>query len=243
MSEATTLSKAPLLDFTKSWKAGNLGFPASEIAAAKLTLENTPFPTTRDEHWKYTRVTKVSKTEFQQGEVADINFEEKQVLSINNRLVFVNGVFSQELSAVIPQDGVEFGPISAYGTEASFEGNLKNEGEIFHSMNTLFAQDGFYLNIAKGTQVEHDFEILFVQNGEKQSGQVRNQIIAGPSSEANVVMSFQSEDAQDCFSNVVTEIEVGQNAHFHIDKLQVENDSSKTETATSPSIPLRFQVC
>ena len=117
--------------------------------------------------------------------------------------------------------------ISGYGASDAFEGNLKNEGEVFNSMNTLFAQDGFYLNIEKGTQVEQPLEVLFVQTGTQATAQIRNQIIVGESTNAHVVMSYQSVDAENCFSNVVTEIAVGQNAHFHIDKLQVENGTSR----------------
>ena len=109
MSEATTLSTAALLDFTNKCTKGSLGFATADQDAAAHTLENTPFPTTRDEHWKYTRVTKISKSAFSQ-ETADLDsIDGLEVLTNNNRLVFVNGIFSHDLSAIVPQDGVEFG--------------------------------------------------------------------------------------------------------------------------------------
>jgi len=39
-------------------------------------------------------------------------------------------------------------------------------------------------------------------------------------------MAYFSDNAEGCFSNVVTELEVGDNAHLDIDKLQLENESA-----------------
>ncbi len=39
-------------------------------------------------------------------------------------------------------------------------------------------------------------------------------------------MAYFSDDATGCFSNVVTEIEVAENAHLDIDKLQLENETA-----------------
>lgn len=216
-----------MMSFTENWTPSKLGFSSDDVAAAKNLLERASFPTTRDEHWKYTRLTKISKTNFTQTAGNCESIDGLTVLNTNNRLVFVNGVYNAELSSRETIKGLTIAPISESGLCAEFNGQLPQNEEVFNAMNTLYATDGACIRIAKGAVIEQGVELMFLQVGEQTTAQVRNQIVVEEAAQAQVACSFQSLNAQDCFSNVVTQISVGKNAHFHIDKIQIENETSR----------------
>ena len=60
----TTLTKETVAEFAQNWTETNLPFSNTVKAQAKSVLENNPFPNTRVEAWKYTRLTKISKQSF-----------------------------------------------------------------------------------------------------------------------------------------------------------------------------------
>ncbi len=220
-----TLTKNTVAEFAQNWNETSLPFSQNTITEAKAVLENNPFPNTRVEAWKYTRLTKISKQTFAnaEGNVGDIS--KFKVLNDAPTLVFVNGHYSEQLSTASAIDGVEFSPMSqANHAELGKKVNLENE--VFNALNTVYATDGAYIKIAVGKQIEQTLQVLFIQTGEQTHTQVRNRIIAEKGSNTKVVMGYFSDNATGCFSNVVTEVEVAENAHLDIDKLQLENETA-----------------
>ena len=53
------------VNFTKALAPTALSVNKSDVEKANCTLENTPLPTSRTEDWKYTRLVKIGKVEFQ----------------------------------------------------------------------------------------------------------------------------------------------------------------------------------
>lgn len=221
-----TLTQNTAIDFAQNWTETNLPFSNTTLSEAKSVLENTAFPTTRNEAWKYTRVTKISKQNFTSA-VGSVNDLAKfNILNSAPTLVFVNGMYNAELSTVSTLDGVEISPISqAKGLENLGE-NVILENEVFNALNTLYATDGAYVRFAAGKNVDQTIQVLFIQSGKQTHSQVRNKIIAEKGSNGKVLMAYFSDNAEGCFSNIVTELEVGDNAHLDIDKLQLENETS-----------------
>ncbi len=220
-----TLTKETVAEFAQNWTETNLPFSNTLKAQAKDVLENNPFPNTRVEAWKYTRLTKISKQSFTNapGTVSDLS--KYKVLKDAPTLVFVNGHYSNELSTVSPIEGVEFSPMSQ--ANVSDLGNqVILENEVFNALNTLYATDGANIRIVAGKNIEQTIQVLFIQSGVQTHSQIRNKIIAEKGSNAKVLLAFFSDNANACFTNVVTEIEVGENAHLDIDKLQLENETA-----------------
>jgi Fe-S cluster assembly protein SufD len=221
-----TLTQNTAASFAQNWTETNLPFSNSNLSEAKLILENTPFPTTRVEAWKYTRVTKISKQNFSSaiGKVTDLS--KFTILNSAPTLVFINGMYSTELSTISPMDGVEISPISQAENVENLGENVVLENEVFNALNTLYAMDGAYIRFRAGKQIDQTIQVLFIQSGEQAHSQIRNKIVAEKGANGKVLMAFFSDNAEGCFSNVVTELEVGENAHLDIDKLQLENESS-----------------
>ena len=220
-----TLTQNNVATFAQNWTETSLPFSNTILSQAKAVLENNPFPNTRVEAWKYTRLTKISKQNFTsaQGTVNDLS--KFNVLKNAPTLVFINGIYAEDLSDNKAIDGVEVSPMrSAKVTDLGEKVLL--EDEIFNALNTVYATDGAYIKIAAGKQIDQTIQVLFIQSGEQTHSQIRNRVVAEKGSNAKVLMAYFSDDATGCFSNVVTEVEVGENAHLDIDKLQLENDTA-----------------
>ena len=212
---------------TVNWKLDGTFLLSEDLRKRALAvLAATPFPTTRAEAWKYTRVTKIKNGRFDVK--ADAIATKNHRISENSAaLVFVNGHFSAELSDRSYPDGVKILALSQMDeAELSVLGNnLKIEGEVFNAFNTAYATDGVYIHISAKMQIEQPIELIYISTGENTLSNVRNIIISEAFSKAHVIQHFVSENAANCFTNVVSEISVAQNAFLAIDKLQQEDDS------------------
>lgn len=211
-----------------NWET-NGTFPLSPELRAKAIaiLEHTPFPTSRTEAWKYTRVAKIRNGKFgiQTAALPTNNFLIDQAAV---SLVFVNGHFSEALSSKNYPDGVKIVPLSGMdeAERRMLGADLPLEGEVFNALNTAFATDGIYLHISAKVTVAPTIEITHIATGAHVLSTVRHFITAEAFSKAHIIQQFVSENASQCFTNAVTEVSVGKNAQLTIDKLQSENDSS-----------------
>ncbi|MFT5581379.1 MAG: Fe-S cluster assembly protein SufD [Psychromonas sp.] len=217
--EATQILK----EFTQTWKPSTLSFSQESINKAKDQFETIEFPTTRNESWKYTRVTKISKKNFTQ-ESNSLSTNQKNIIEDAYTLVFVNGIYDESKSSPIENDKFSVVRLSSKN-DVSLGQNVSLENEAFNAINTLFAQDGAYIKVAKNVVVDKPIQVLFITTGDTNSSQIRNYIATEEGAQAKIVMAHLSENAKECFSNVVSEVIVGANSNLVIDKLQYENDS------------------
>jgi len=193
---------------------------------ALSVLETTPFPTTRAEAWKYTRVTRIKNGEFAVNPV-QLAKNNHRISESSVSLVFVNGHFSAELSDKTMPEGVKILALSQMNeAELAVLGNdVKLEGEIFNAFNTAYATDGAYIHVSAEMQIAPSIELTYISTGENTLSNIRNIIVSEAFSKAHIIQQFVSENAVNCFTNVVSEISVAQNAFLTIDKLQQEDDS------------------
>ncbi|MBU2020392.1 MAG: Fe-S cluster assembly protein SufD [Bacteroidetes bacterium] len=218
-----TLMTTNSTDFTKNWSPTALSFPKKLIEQATEFIETTHFPTTRDEHWKYTRLAKLSKQQFLQSKVA-ATAEFDSISNSNNRLVFVNGLFNAGLSNLTQSNGLTLTALS----ENSAVLNQTNVDviDLFSAMNICFAKDGIHVHVAKNQTIETPIEIVFVQTGEQTAAVIHNQITIDEGAKASVILNFQSKNAKNTFTNVISNVSVGKNAHFTLYKMQTENETA-----------------
>jgi Fe-S cluster assembly protein SufD len=188
-------------------------------------IANTPFPSTKDEAWKYTRVAKIKNTAFVCGKTSNVDFSLGLTAS-SLKLVFVNGHFSKELSSKEFPDGIkvcalsEMDPqeISVFGTE------LKLENELFNAINTAYTTDGAYLHVSAKINIDTPIELIYVHTGECVISNIRNVIAVESMSNLKVVQQFISTSKGANFTNSVSEIRVAKNAQLTIDKIQEESE-------------------
>lgn len=211
-----------------NWKLeGNFLLSTELQQKAKTVLETTPFPTTRSEAWKYTRVTKIRNGQFA-IQPMHLAINQHQIDSTAISLVFVNGYFAPHLSSSVIPAGVKLVALSQMSEQERLVlGNeLPLEGHIFNAFNTAYATDGISIQIEAKVNLEQSIEITHISTGKNVLSTVRNSIQCGAFSKVHITQQFVSENAGNCFANVVCEISVGENAQLTIDKLQIEDDSA-----------------
>lgn len=211
--------------FIEGLKATNVPISEEMKGVALNAISSTALPTTRVEAWKYTRLAKIGKTNFisTQGQLDSI--EDFIADSEATTLVFVNGFYSEELSSKDFPEGVQVELLSRQDSPLS-ESRLTLENELFHAINTAYLNDGVSIQIAANANVETPIQVIHVLTGNATISNFRTRIAIAKSARASVIQGFYAKDAENCLANVITEVEVAENAHFTIDKVQFEDEGN-----------------
>ncbi|MDR0802067.1 Fe-S cluster assembly protein SufD [Fluviicola sp.] len=194
---------------------------------ALKVLDQTPFPTTKTEAWKYTRVAKIKNGYFAVQE-NPLTVSGNFVLDTNSlQYVFVNGHFSAALSSRTYPEGLKIEALSQMDPLETvvFGTDIPLEGEVFSAINTAYTTDGLYVHVSAKMQIEPTIEIIQINTGKNVLSNLHHILVAEAFSEVRFVQRSVSVDGTENFSNVISEIRVGKNAKLTIDKLQEENES------------------
>jgi Fe-S cluster assembly protein SufD len=200
-------------------------------------LNETAFPTTKTEAWKYTRTTRISNGTFQLANPNVQSVTPYLIEGINgNVLVFVNGFYQAGLSTIKDTKGLHIASLASMPQDwVKANTKVTLEGEVFNALNTAFTTDGVCIEIAKNAIIEEPIQIIYITTGSTVLSSVRNILIANDNSEATVTMNYVGENAEANFTNVITEVTVKTNASLSIHKVQHENNTNfhiNTETVS-----------
>ena len=198
------------------------------------------FPTKKNEAWKYTSLKNVIKQDY------TIFSKKKNVLefkSVKNyfldntetyKLVFVDGFFDPFLSQT-SHDGLDICILSAALTKPVYSNIISkyfntsiNQDDSLSQLNTAFSKEGVYIHIPKNKILDKPVEILHFATGNEASLmlQPRNLIVIENNAQAEIIETHQSLTNNPIFTNCVTEIFVGLNAHLDYYKIQNDNLNS-----------------
>jgi Fe-S cluster assembly protein SufD len=208
------------------------------------------FPTTKNEDWKFTSVEKIATRTFALagepdtarpvGRYQDISpFQLSDVFGAE--LVFVDGQYAPALSTVssLPA-GAQAGSLATY-SDAVIEKHLGRVAPVdrqpFIALNTAFFADGAFVNVPARTVVEKPIHVLFISsgNGVSSTNDLRPQlamahprvlIALGDQSQAAVVESYAGPAGAEYFTNVVTEVVLGEQSVLDHYKLQHESNQA-----------------
>ena len=206
--------------------------------AAALVRE-LGMPTTRDENWRFTNISPMSKVQFQQAparELPPAAIENIQLLpKVDCQLVFVNGIYSPTLSAVegLPEN-VFIGNLGQLPAELSdrlpeYLGNQEGSKEVFTALNTAGLNDAAVVWLGKNAVLETPIHLLFVSIAAETPvlTQPRTLVVAEPGSACTAIEEYMVADREWCesssqpyFTNAVTEIYLGQNAEVKHTRIQ-----------------------
>jgi Fe-S cluster assembly protein SufD len=188
-------------------------------------FSETGFPTTHDEDWRFTNVSAVASTPFELASPDTVSREQLASFGASEFaccLVFVNGLFLQELSilAKLPK-GLTIGSLAAQlkNDPASLESHLghylNTQRDSFAALNTAFIEDGAYVHVPRGVVVETPIYALYVTvpNSTPTMNHPRNLIVAEENSRVTVVEDYVSLGEGATFSNAATELVAGDNAN------------------------------
>ncbi|RPI06262.1 MAG: Fe-S cluster assembly protein SufD, partial [Ignavibacteriae bacterium] len=194
------------------------------------------FPTKYQEEWRFTNIDPITKIAFQPVLRYDVNGVTKKdiqpsIVDDAHLLVFVDGMFSSELSDVhsLPPEV----------TAGSLHGLLKNHPEpadlpmmnlksgvenAFTALNTAFLWDGALIFVPKGVVLDSPIQLLFVASDRRDASaaQPRNIIAAGMGSRFKIIETYVGLANNTYLTNAVTDITLEENSEVEHEKFQIE---------------------
>lgn len=195
-----------------------------------------PWPTRKTEHWKYTPMQGLQKTLLHTWGVAanpslDKTLQDELIPLDAYRLIFINGVFDVKHSGNLPESIVRFSQANA-AQQALIEKHLgkivEGERHLFATLNNAWLDDGVLLHVPRNQRLEKPIYIVNIVTAVAVASNQRLLIVLDENSQAEVVEHyFSSADAQNGFANALTEIHIGDNAHLHHYRLNLEEEHAQ----------------
>jgi Fe-S cluster assembly protein SufD len=244
VAEATREKSAYAESFAKleeARKGGEASWTKRLREDALERFELLGFPTTFDEEWKYTNLAPIAKAQFEVASKASgVALEGGAVEAFayseakGCQLVFVDGVYSQELSSL---EALPWGVVAQNLADALTGEHAEVVRErlaryadyqenALTALNTAFISDGAFLRIPKGVRVETPIHLLFLSGAGQQKPMVsfpRVLIVMDAQSEATVIESYASRGEGLYWTNAVVEVVLEDGARLEHYKVQRES--------------------
>jgi Fe-S cluster assembly protein SufD len=197
------------------------------------------FPTMKQEEWRYTNISQITKIEFQPIHHNQLNIVTESdilpyILPDSVRLVFINGTFSSELSNIGPLPaGVSIGSLAATLKKHpdaiySHINHLVAEENAFTALNTAFLSDGAFVLVPEGIILNRPIQLLFIASSGEQifAAQPRNLINAGEKSKFKIIETYVGLAKDIYLTNAITELVIGEHSVVEHDRVQIESLSA-----------------
>jgi len=210
--------------------------------AAIARFARTGFPPARDEEWRFTPIGPIVQGrwrpatggpgELSRGQLAPFVFGHADWTT----LVFVNGVYSEALSAIgaLPP-GVRVASLAdaLRADGASLHAHLTRhapiEGSPFTALNTAFLAEGGVVHVGAGVDLAAPVHLLFVATAEA-GGTVshpRNLVVVERGARASIIESYVTlAPGQGYWTNPVTEVAVAAGAWVEHTRIQRESEQA-----------------
>ncbi len=193
-------------------------------------------PSMKLEEWKYTYYNKILQQGFTVNKQSSAYLQniEKEFIDANsvstNRIVFINGIFHNELSSLINQPKLNFWNANNVSENIS--------KDFLIELNNAFASDGVFMEIGDNVIVDELIEIFYINTSSTQIINLKNKVKVGKNSQVKFAEYFINYDAKPAYNNVVTDIEVAEHANVEWYKIEdggnhyniTDNTSVKQDT-------------
>lgn len=201
-------------------------------------VRQSRLPTTRDEEWRFADLSSLREVQFNVEtflpNITPFSLPEEN----KSCLVFVNGVYAPELSAVsgLP-DGVVVSNLAnlpgGYDERVrQYLAQASGDREVFTALNTAGMTDAAVVWVGKNVVVETPISLVFVAVGEGRICLPRCLVVAECGSQVSLVEEYtnrrdaeSAEEERVYFNNAVTEIWVEENAQ--VSHTRVECDGAE----------------
>jgi Fe-S cluster assembly protein SufD len=228
-----TASTSPYLDSLLQGRppASPLGWLNELRAHAVDRVGALTVPTTRDEDWRFTDISPLTKLSFQpaQGaaQLAPAALEQWALPEAAARLVFVDGVYAPQHSynrAGLTVENLAAGAHAAamqaqLGRHAAFEYNA------FAALNTAFLHDGALILVPRHMAVAAPVHLLYIATRKLAASYPRCLVVAESGSELTLVEDYVSLQDAAYFTNAVAEISLADDARLH--HIRVQRDGAE----------------
>ncbi len=190
-------------------------------------------PTTRDEEWRFTDISPLTKIPFQPvrsaPKLTPAESERFALPEASACLVFVDGVYAPQLSfnkagivvenlaAGVTKHGATIEP--HLGRHAAFHGN------VFAALNTAFLHDGALIIVPRNASVVAPLHLLYVATQKETASYPRCLVVAESGSAVTVIEDYVSLQDTVYFTNAVSEFALADNAR--VSHVRVQRDSGQ----------------
>jgi Fe-S cluster assembly protein SufD len=236
-----------LVAFRSLQKNGTIADPEwvnqlREAAMARFKALGFPVARRGNEEWKYTDIRPIASTHFQPiTSPASLTLTPEQMDRLTfskpewSRIVFVDGVYSQELSSLTSLP-VGVNVVRLAEAMVTREVLVKEhvaryapyESDAFTALNTAFVHDGALVEIGEGAVAEEPVHLLYLSTGRQQNTVTypRVLILTGKDSKATVIESYGALDEGQSFTNAVTEVRMGAGSILKYYKVQMQSQQA-----------------
>lgn len=207
-------------------------------------LNQTRFPTSKDEDWRFLNLKPISRSSFvpvEEAGIKPIENPEQYFIpeSETTRLVFINGSYNEELSSVsgLPE-GVVVGNLKEYLEHPSvdkFLNKLVNyENDPFTHFNGTFFEDGGFIYIPEGVEVQDPVQLLnlYTDAEEEYFATPRVLLVAESGSNATIIEDHIGVGENKYLTVPVSEFKLYPGAHIH--HVRIQRDSLKAVHVSRP---------
>ena len=205
-----------------------------------VTFSELGLPTKRrgNELWKYTNLQPLAAADFAYSIGGSVTVDQIKAAGpwddVWNTVVVVDGKFSAELSNLHDTAGLDAGSLAeAISTgKGDIESQLASlagrEEYAFTALSTAFIEDGAYLAIADGTELEQPIQVVFVtsSDAESRASYPRLVVDAGANTSIVLIETYLNLSGTAQFAAPVAELFAGDKSTIRHYRVQMENETS-----------------
>jgi len=254
MSTVTSIRR-PAAGYLETLLAGQPQLPASPLAwinalraEAVNRLDVLKLPTLRDEEWRFTDISRLTKLSFSPAlgatclETADI--AQFHIEEASTRLVFVDGFHAPQLSSAASCSNGDSGVVvsnlpkvlATHGAaiEAHLGRHAAFRDNVFAALNTAFLHDAAVIMAPRNVALAAPVHLLFIATQKEVVSTPRCLVVAESGSAMTVIEDYvvltqprwQKEEEEAHFTNAVTEIALEDNARVNHIRIQREGNNA-----------------
>ena len=191
-------------------------------------------PTTRDEEWRFTDISPLTKISFQPARSASpldaARIDGFALAEADARLTFVDGVYAPQLSFNKAGIVVENLAAGVRKHAAAIEPHLGRHTEfrdnVFAALNTAFLHDGALIVVPRDVSAAAPVHLLFIATQKEAASYPRCLVVAESGSAVTVVEDYVALQDEPYFTNAVSEIALADNASVRHVRVQRENGAA-----------------
>ncbi|MDE2388568.1 MAG: Fe-S cluster assembly protein SufD [Betaproteobacteria bacterium] len=215
----------------KSWQgksAGSLSWLNQLRAQAIDRVSTQKLPTKRDEDWRFTDISPLTTLPYRPSQ-PDVNLRIQDIQhlfldEVKNRLVFIDGHFSPQLS-VIANSALVIGNLPAHTSilESHLGQYARFDQNVFTALNTAFLRDGAVIVAPRNTAIADPIHVLFIATQREVTSYPRCLFVGESGSQATLIEDYVALQEAAYITNAVTEISLAGNARAHHIRIQRES--------------------
>lgn len=223
-------------EFKKTAPGKGIGWLESIRESGIAKFSELGFPGPDNEDWRFTNVTPIARTVFGMDkngrpQVTPDTVSRFIIPGLKcSTLVFINGRYQAELSSLseLPRGVKALNLAEAVESDGDLvkeklSAYANFDKEAFTALNAAFMEDGGFIHVPDNTVLTEPVHLLYIttESDHPTITNPRNLFVVGKNSEVDVVEQYVSLSEGVYFSNVVTELIIGENStvgHYLIER-------------------------